>query len=347
MRGNEFYKRFKEKFSNGKCYVIPPIVAASLITGGSAIAGGLLGKKKKKKIADAQTITQEAMLTPEQEKMRSLLGNLATTGKMGDITLGEGYGGNLGNYNMTGLEEGGQSLMAKMLAGGNPEMFNLGTNELRNILSTDKYDPYGKDSVYSGFKKQVGREMQESQDTLKRNMSMRGGLSSGGMDRESGLLAERGNTALQSKLAELYQDFANRKTNAASTAINAGVSERGMQSNLVNQAMSVGSLDRLLKDQEAKDKIAEWTRARGEKLTQIDTASKLAYNPVQWGAKSFTLPAQYAGEESPWAGVLNQIVGAGANFMGSYYANKNSAPKAVANDNSVWNDLNYNYSNVG
>ena len=300
--------------------VAPWVIPAAVSVGSSLLSG--LTKGKKREMAGPQTITQEPLQTDTQSEMQKLLAQLAKTGQFGGMNLGEGYTGSLGDYSKSGLESGAQSQLMQLLQGGNPELFWLGQNELKNILTTDKYDPYAKGGVYEGFKKQTQRELTEGQDVLKRNLSISGGLSSSGMNKESGLLAERGQTALQSKLAELYQDFANRKTAAAGTALNAGIAERGMQGDLINQAMSVGSLDRLLKDAEAKDKLAEWTRARGEKLKQIDVANTLQSTPVQWGAKSITIPAQYEYQDSPWSAILNQIANISGNVAGQQYGKK-------------------------
>lgn len=249
------------------------------------------------------TVEQEAMLTPEQKAAMSLLSSFSSTGKLGNYQTGTEYSGALGDFDPTELEKISQSKLLELITGAKPEMFQLGTEEIKKLLTTDKYDPYNeKGGVYSGFKKNVLREEGEAADRLYRDQAIMGDLYSTATAKERGLLGERSQDALTGKLAELYQDFSNKKLAGASTAAQMGLQEEGIDTARIGLGMSLGALERVLKDAEAKAKYAEWARARGEYSQQLDAAKSVMGANVQWGVKSFTTPDS----PSPFSMLLNQ-----------------------------------------
>lgn len=254
------------------------------------------------------------MLTPEQKAAMSLLSNFSSTGKLGAYQTGEQYTGSLGDFDPTVIEQLSQGKLLDLITGAKPEMFALGESEIKKLLTTDKYDPYAKGGVYEGFKKNVLREEGESADRLYREQAITGDLYSTATGKERGLLGERSQTALTGKLAELYQDFSNKKLAGATTAAQMGLQEEGIDTARIGLGMSLGSLERVLADAQAKAKYAEWARARGEYSQQIDAAKGVMGANVQWGVKSFTTPDS----PSPFSMLLNQGLQIAGQVAGSY-----------------------------
>ena len=303
------------------------------VTAGSAIGSYLTGKSKSKKIADAQTIKQEAMLTPEQQKAMTALQQFYQTGKFGGYTAGEAYGGSLANYDMSSLESGGLEKLYAMLQQ-NPQdslagakgTLGLGKAELEKLMTGTGYDPMAEGGLYSGFKRQALREQGESADRLKAQAAFGGRLSSGSTGKELGLLGERTGIALQDKLAELSDLYAQRKLGGIGTAMNmagaeSGIAnlEQGMGMQQIAASQQYGGLQRMLEDAKAKDLYADWKRGHQELADVVGSAEKLAYSPVNWGVKEFTMPAVYENQQSPWSGFFNNMSGAGFNMLGQAY----------------------------
>ncbi len=267
---------------------------------------------KKKK---GETIKQEAMLTGEQKAVMGQLADFAETGKFGDFQAGEKYGGKLGEFDMTGIEKTGQNKLMELVSGKMPELFQLGQKEIKDLLSTDKYDPYAKGGVYQGFKKQTLREGQEASDILKRQMSITGDTFSTANIREHGKLAERTHDTLTNKLAELYDRFAGRKLAGAETAARMGAQEEGIKTGRIGLSQSLGALGRMLKDAEAKTKYQDWIRGRSEWGEAINAAKSVMGKSVPYGVKSITTPDS----PSPFSNLLNQGLQIAGNIAGSYF----------------------------
>jgi len=275
-----------------------------------------MGDFFKKK--EGTTINQEEMLTPEQKQAMGLLTNFAKTGKFGDFQAGEKYEGKLGDFDMTGIESLGQNKLMELVSGKIPEMFELGKGEIKNLLTTDKYDPYAKGGVYGGFKKDTMREAGEVSDMMKRQMSITGDTFSTANIKEHGKLAERTHDTLNNKLAELYDTFAQRKLAGAETAASMGGQEEAIKTGRIGLSQSSGALGRLLKDAEAKTKYQDWLRGRSEWGGAIDSAKSVMGANVQYGVKSMTTPDS----PSPFSNLLNQGLQIAGNIAGSYFGAK-------------------------
>jgi hypothetical protein len=260
---------------------------------------GLSSLFKKKK---GQTITQEAMQTDEQKAAMSMLSNFMQSGQFGGYRAGDAYGGSLGDYEMTDASKLGQSTLMEMLQGNDPAM-----KEFQSVLDTDKYDPYAEKGVYSGFKRNVMRESQEAKDALQRDLAMTGDMYSSDRASQLGILGERTSNALQDKLAELYDQYSQRRLGAADKL-------NDMQTQRVGLASTIGDMQRQLNDQKAKAQYADWNRARGEQQGQIDTAKTLFQKDVPFGVKSFKMPDR----PSTFMGMLGEAIPA----VGSYNAHK-------------------------
>lgn len=250
---------------------------------------------------EGSTITQEPMYGPEQQAALQALQQFYQTGKLGNYTAGEAYSGDLGDFNMTDLEKTGQSKLKDLVAGGLPELFNLGSAELKKLLTTDTYDPYAKGGVYSGFQQAADRATQEGSTALSRNLAVTGDLYSTANAKEQGLLQERGVQSKQNKLAELYQNFSNQKLQGAGAAIDTGIKEEALNQGRIELTQTVGSLQRLLSDAQAKAQYADYLRGRTELGQTVNAAQSVATTSIPYGVKSFTTPDS----PSPFSNLLN------------------------------------------
>jgi len=270
-----------------------------------------------------KTITQEAMQTDEQKNAMKMLSDFASTGNFGDYNAGDAYGGSLGDYEMTDATKLGQSQLMDMLKSAMPEAFTMGQQEFKDVLATDKYDPYAKGSLYEGFKRNTMRESQDAKDALQRDLALTGDMYSSDRAKQLGILGERTSNSLQDKLAELYDQYSQRRLSAAQQLGQMGQQEESMNSNRINLASTIGDMQRQLNDQKAKAKYADWIRAREEQQSQIDAAKTLFQKDVPYGLKSITGPDKPSTFMS-MLGELNPIVGSYNTQKYGYSTNQNS-----------------------
>ncbi|MBI4397417.1 MAG: hypothetical protein HY548_09995 [Elusimicrobia bacterium] len=268
------------------------------------------------------------MITPEQQEAMQELLQFAKSGSYGGYTAGTPYGGSLGNFDMTPMEQEGERSLAALVNSANPEMFDLGANELKDFLGGDKFDPFNERGVYSGFKDNVEREIRDSQTRLKRGASFAKNLYSRDTINRMGDLEEQGQKVLSGKLAELYDTYANRRLSAIPMAFNAGQMEENINLGRIGAAYQYGSLPRLLNDAKDTRTYQEWLRQRGELKGPIDALGAVAGNNVQWGAKDVTLPKN---QDDSWGKVLDMLAYSGANMLASSYGSPGKSP-AVRHD---------------
>lgn len=266
--------------------------------------GDLFGEEKE--------IKQEPMLTKEQKQAMTALRDFMNTGRIGPYQAGAAYGGDLGAYQPTETEQIGQNKLRGLLEGGLPQVFESGVGEINDLLSTTKYDPFDEKGVYSGFKTNVLRELGESQDRLSQRQATQGNLYSTDTAEQRGLLEERGQQALTNKLAQLYDQFAGRRLQAAGTAADLGMAEQGLMGDQINMASSIGALGRLLEDQQAKEAYADWQRRHQERAQTLNAAQTVFKKQVPYGVKSYSYT-----EPSPWGNLLDsglELAGTAAGY---------------------------------
>jgi hypothetical protein len=306
--------------------MVAPWIVPAAVAGGSAIGSYFSSKgKKPKEIAPAQTITQEAMLTPDQIAARNMMMQFAMTGNLGGkYQAGEAYGGALGNYNMSNLESAGQNKLLSMMNGGagtGSDMLSLAKNELQNLYAPNSmYDPMSNGGLYSGMKRQALRENQDAANRLKAQAAFGGRLSSSSTGKNLNLLNERTAGGLQDILANLSDTYAQRRLGGISTAANLGQQEQNMNLGMIGASQQYGGLQRMLETAKAQDSYNEWLRQHTELGNATTGAmSQLAYNPVQWGVKQFTMPAVYENQTNPYEGFLNNMSSAAWSALGTQW----------------------------
>lgn len=238
------------------------------ISAGAGILGSL--NKKGKSVAEQQ---MEAMNNLKLQNMEAL-SNYSKTGQLGQYQAGEPYTGDLGSFDPTQLENMGLEQLTQLMGSGMPETYTKGLNPLLDFMNTG-YDAANSD-LYKGFRTGAMREQQTGMDDLKRNLAVTGDLYSTNTGREAGLLGERTQQNLQNKLAELTDTNVARKLGIAKDVTQLGMQEEDLKQQRIQQAMTLGSLQRVLKDQEAKAKYAEFNRTRAEWQDTVDAAKQLA-----------------------------------------------------------------------
>lgn len=255
---------------------IAPVVAASLITGGSAIASSLFGKKK----SSARQIPLEP---PEVTQARRDLLAIGQNNNYNGLNMGEAYGGELGNFEMTGIENMGQSKLADFVGGARPEIFDTGSKALTELLTGSQYDPLNPNGEYASFKTQVERERRNAITDTKRNLAYTGDLYSSEAGRQLSDVNARSNEGLQSKLAELSDKYVQRRISAIPLAAQFAGQQQALDLMPISAAATYGGKSRELKDAEAKSKLAEWIRGRQEKLQGIDALKAAAGTGANYG----------------------------------------------------------------
>lgn len=290
-------------------------------------AASLLGQgmtKPKKKGGAGTTVTQEPLVTPEQQEAMDIMMQYGKGGGLPGAAYkpGEAYGEDLGEYGMTPTELAGQGKLMNLLESGAPEMMGLASDELRSLLTTDQYDPFSETGMYKPYKQQTLREIKEAQDRFKQGQAFGGTLF--GTSTAEGMvdIETRGTEALSSKLAELYDQFTQRKFSAIPMALQTAGMGENIEMGRIGASQQYGALPRILKDMEAKEKYQDWMRGRSEEEAELQRQLATVQNltsPAQWGSKSITLPDSYY-QDSPWSKVLDTITGLSGQWLGGQLA---------------------------
>lgn len=259
--------------------------------------------------AKTNTVTQEALLTPEQKQMMTLLSQLGGTGSAGGITLGDQYGGSLGNFDMSGIESMGGNRLMELLNAGTPEGIGTARNTLTG-LANNKFNPDDPTSGYAAYQRQVERSAQGVNDNLNRDAAITGDRFSSTLGRQKADLAAQQSDVLASKLAELYNTAQDRSLNASNSLASLENTNENINQNRIGSAFQYGGLERMLKTAEAQAKYGEFQRARTEKLGQFDVAKNLLGQKFEWGVPSVTTksPSTFMsmfGETNPYVGSYN------------------------------------------
>lgn len=257
----------------------------------------------------SDTTTLDPMLTKEQLGAQSILSQLANTGSYGGVTLGDSYGGSLGNFDMSNTESLAGNKLYDLLQSGTPEGINTARNTLTGLANT-QFNPDDPSSGFAAYQRQVERASQGSRDALNRDAAVTGDRFSSRLGMQKADLAAQESDMLATKLAELFNTAQNRSLSAANALTGLETANEGINQGRISSGFQYGGLDRLLKNAEADAKFNEWNRARGEKLKQFDIAGDLFNKNVGFGTMSTTVKQpsigmSLLGQVSPLAGAYN------------------------------------------
>lgn len=258
--------------------------------------------------------TPQMLMSPQQMEALGKLMAFTTTGQFGPggkFTAGESYTGSLGDFNMTGVENASQSKLMGLLQGGVPESYGLGTDEIKKLLSTNSYDPNNDGGVYSGLTSGIDLNTKRAMDAVKQSGAFAGNLFSTGVGRNLGDTAIQGANQKSSILAQLYQDFANKKFNAIPLALQAGQGQENINQNRIAAGYQFGGLPRTLTTAKDQAQYGEFQRSRQEGMMPMNVLQSIYTSQPQW----YT-PTPSVETPSPWNRLLDTAIGVGSTALG-------------------------------
>lgn len=260
----------------------------------------------------SNTVTQEALLTPEQKQAMQQLLQLGTTGSAGNLTLGKAYEGSLGDFNQTGTQQVAGNRLLDLLQSANPSGYDTARNSLTG-LANNRFNPDDPSSGYAAYANQANRAFQTSNDVLNRQAAITGDRFSTAIGKDRNNLALQNNDLLATKLADLYNTAQDRSL-SASQALGNLETQQGANSR-ANIAAGFdplqGGLQNTLNNAQAQASYNEFQRQRNEQLKQIDALNTVYNKNVPFGVMSTT-----ATTPSPFSGLLNSALGAAGTAIG-------------------------------
>lgn len=276
-------------------------------------AGSLLKKQK--------SVTTDPMsaYTPEQRSALQGLMSLATSGSGLGINLGEAYGGSLGNFDMTGFEQGGLNKLFGLMSGSNPYL-NKAADVFTNFANT-KFNPDDPSSGFAAFSRQVNRATGRADDALNREAAITGNRFSTSIGRQKADLANERADSLQSELARLFQNTQSLQMRGAQGL--AGLGEQ--QQSLSRDLLTLGGLERDLKNREAQSYYNEFLRQREEQMGRIGLAKDVT--SVGLAPRTEKMPSAFSGFLSPIVSSAGTAIGGSigssmGDFITSIFKNK-------------------------
>lgn len=280
--------------------------AAVAIGGGAALGTGLASAFG----GSDETVTQVPLETPEQRQARIGLLDFARTGSYGNYNAGEAYTGSLGDFGMSALETAGQGQVFSRLGEGQGDLFDMGGASLRDLLTTDKYNPLNQEGVYAGLSGAFDRTTREAGDALKRSSAFGGSLYSTDTVRGLGEVEARGAEKKSATLASLYDNYIARKMGAIPQAFGAAAQGEATTRGRISDAYQYGGLPRNLNTARDQAAYQEFQRQRRERQGQITALSNVAGQNANFGVPEVTIPGA-----NPWLDAMNSL----SQFGGSYY----------------------------
>lgn len=238
--------------------------------GGSGHKG--LGKDENLELLGHQVERARAGTTAMKD-----LQNYYQTGNFKNLfTTGQAYRQPLGSYGPTSQEGQGLGVLSGMITGQAPELFRVGSNEIRELVEGDKYDPLkNRGTYFEPYKKAIMDEYGEMSNLLDANLGAQGGFYSSERSNQQRKLGETTQNQLAQLLGGLYQNYQGQKLVGAGTLADMGVAEQNLKMQQVQASQQYGQLERLLEDQKLKEQYNEWLRQRSEYADLINTAKSL------------------------------------------------------------------------
>lgn len=268
-----------------------------------------------------------ATTTPEQDQARQALAQFLQNGKIGNYQAGQAYNGQLGDFTASPAEQLSQSKLMDLMNSALPQSFTNGQNEYQSVLD-GKFDPNDPNGVYQGFKKETLANQSDAQDALNRQLAVTGDTYSTNKARSTAQLNTNTTNSLNSKLADLYQNYSNQRLTAAGDLVNSGIQQEGLNQGRINLGATVGSLPRLLQDAQAKAQYSDFLRQQQEKSGVINAANTLFNGDQRNGATTFQTPEQ----PSPFmsmAGEIDPLIGSYNTANYGYTTNQNSLNQSM------------------
>lgn len=244
-------------------------IFSSLTSAFTGSGGGGLGKDENLKLLANKVLKSNMGIEAGKS-----LEDFYKTGTFNDLyTAGEPYSGNLGAYAPTSIESSGLSQLSNMLQMQAPELNRLGSNEIKELLTTDKYNPMAnKGAYFDPYKANIMQEYAGLSDELDKQLAATGDFYSSNRSNQQRELAGETGRQLATLTSNLYQDYMNKRLQGAELADQMGQVQQQMDLQRIQASQTMGSLERVLADQKAKDAYNEWLRSRSEYSDLINTA---------------------------------------------------------------------------
>lgn len=287
--------------------------------------------------------------TPQQRDSIQSLMSLASTGTGGGITLGQLYGGNLGYYQQTGGEQQSLSGLLGLVNGQDI----TGARNVYSQMANNKFNPDDPSSGYAAFSRALAKSGSQAQDAINQQAAITGGVFGSGRGRDTASLQADLANQRGSFLADLYNQGQNRALQGAQGL--QGISSQ--QANLYGQIQQQAQIERLLKDQQAKDQYNEFQRTRNEQLSRIGLMQDQQNNPL--GSITTKSPSIFSQIASPLFGAIGTSIapgigsaigsGIGNLFSGIGGQSSNQSPITASNSRllSLFNSGGFNPSLFG
>ncbi len=276
---------------------------------GSLLAGQSGMKALNGSLYDTNTQSQVPLETPEQRAARIKLMDFANTGKFGNFTAGAEVPLGYGDFNTTGQEQQGLSMLQQLLQSGQPGMFDQADTAISSLLNTS---PDALGAQFQPFNDILNRSINQSGDAFKRSAGFQGNLYSTATNRNLSDIQAQGNEQRAAKLADLTNQALDRKLSASGLALQSGQAREANTLGRINASQVYGGLTRQLNDASIKARDAELLRRRTELGMPINAASTVAGNNANFGVPSITTQ-----QPSQLMDLLQLLVKGGSTFAGA------------------------------
>lgn len=235
-----------------------------------------------------------------QEQAQAALLDFAKTGSYGNFTAGAEVPLGYGDFNMTGLEQQGQTSLQNLLSSGIPDQFKLGDSALQDLLATS---PDAIAKQFQPFNAITDRNTQDALTAQKRAAAFGGNLYTSKNIQALGDIGAKANETKTAQLAQLTNDALNRKLQAIPLAYQSGQDQENIQQSRIAASQQYGGLSRQLNDASIKARDAELLRRRQELQLPIQALGSVAGTAIQ-------------PQDSPYAGLLQLIGTIGGAYVG-------------------------------
>jgi hypothetical protein len=216
--------------------------------------------------------------TPEQRKSIEALMSLAATGTGGGITLGEEYGGSLGEFNLTDQTKSGLSALQSLLMSSSDKNSDIGKARTgyENMLGLQAFNPDDPRWGYAAFNKALAKSGAESASALEREAAIQGNRYGTAIGGQKADLAENLNLQRQQALANIWQN--SQQIAALGAAGLTGLADQVAQLSGMN--ITYGDMERQMKDTQALRQYEEFNRGRQEELMRLGLMQDQFNNPM-------------------------------------------------------------------
>ena len=234
--------------------------------------------------------------TPEQRAAVDQYMQLASTGSGGGITLGEMFGGSLGNFQQS--DTSSQALQDLIGISGGKGLQQA--EDTFSGLASMKFDTDDPSSGFADFQRALQKSTGRSIDTANREAAKSGGFFGSGRQGDIGDIMENQDIQQGQFLSSLFQNTLNQRIAGAQGLQGVAGQRAGLQQSI----FQLGDFQRQLDTEKAKSELQEFTRGRNEELSRIGMMENIYQNPL--GSFKVKEP-----------GLIGELLGAVGTYIGT------------------------------